>query len=464
MRESRYNTWVERGDTAYVFNGVSGALLRVSRQDRDALRQLLAGEERSTCPIKLLEYLASGQMLIADDTDELALLKERYRFSCEDSSVFRLTIVTSLGCNFDCPYCFEAKHPSIMDAETQQAVLQVVDDQLPKISSLGVVWYGGEPLVGKKPLMALSDVFIERCERAGVSYSADMATNGYLLDEETCAQLRERRVTRVQVCLDGPPEVHDRMRPQAGGRGSFWKIIENLHQAVCYFKVAIRMNLDQDNNSYAEELLEILAREGFAGKLHVYPAQIVKVNDGVASPSSAYRSCCFAGQEFARAALRFVALATKYGLAGPSLPRPIRTPCTAMRINELVVGSRGELYKCWMSVGNQLEVVGNIRDYRNLNGRLHKWLKYDPFSDDECRNCIALPGCMGGCAHNSMDPHQHENRCGTFRHIYREQVSAFVEAAAQEGSSGRIPSAKLAHHTETRLVSKQRSPVEAMPT
>ena len=429
MRESRYNTWVERGDAAYVFNGLSGALLRISRQDRDALRQFLADPQDSTCTIELLECLASGRMLVADDTNELGLLRERYRFSRDDT--FRLTIVTSLGCNFDCPYCFEAKHPSIMDAETQQAILQVLDDQLPKISGVEVIWYGGEPLVGKKPLLALSDVFIERCEGAGVSYGAGVATNGSLLDKETCAQLRERRVTNVQVCLDGPPEVHDRMRPQAGGRGSFWKIIENLHHAVSYFSVKIRFNMDQENNKYAEELLKILVREGFAGKLDVYPGQIFKVSDGVASPSSAYRTCCFAGQEFAHARLRFLALAAKYGLASPSLPRPISTPCSAIRANGLVVGSRGELYKCWMSVGNQHEVVGNIRDYRNPNGRLHKWLKYDPFSDDECRNCIALPGCMGGCAHNAWDPLQHENRCSPFRHTYREQVSAFVEAAAQ---------------------------------
>jgi uncharacterized protein len=95
------------------------------------------------------------------------------------------------------------------------------------------------------------------------------------------------------------------------------------------------------------------------------------------------------------------------------------------------VGSNGELYKCWESVGNYREVIGDIRHYQQAGGRMQKWLKYDPFSDEECRGCIALPVCMGGCAQHGMDPKQYDNRCHTFRHTYRQQVLGFVEAAEQ---------------------------------
>lgn len=94
----------------------------------------------------------------------------------------------------------------------------------------------------KKPLLALSDEFIARCEAADVHYGATITTNGYLLDEETCAQLRDRRVESVQVCLDGPPEIHDRMRPLQNERGTFWRIVKNLRHAVDYFPISVRMN------------------------------------------------------------------------------------------------------------------------------------------------------------------------------------------------------------------------------
>jgi radical SAM protein with 4Fe4S-binding SPASM domain len=69
------------------------------------------------------------------------------------------------------------------------------------------------------------------------------------------------------------------------------------------------------------------------------------------------------------------------------------------------------------------------------------WIRYDPFADAECLGCIALPVCMGGCAHHAMDPRQRANRCGTFRHTYREQVLAYVKANAaravkKQGSLG----------------------------
>lgn len=447
MKESRYNVWVAHQDVSYVYNGVSGAVLRVPEEDRSILQRFLSGEEGVHCRPELLIHLAEGSMLVADESDELAMLAKRYEASRYDASTFALTIVTSLGCNFDCPYCFEAKHPSIMNDEVQQLLLRVLDDQLPKIRTFSVAWYGGEPLVGKRALLALSDAFIERCDRAGVGYSAVITTNGYLLDKATSAQLRERRVHSAQVCLDGPPEVHDRMRPLTGGKGSFWRIVQNLHHATDYLSVSVRMNVDTGNFGRAEELLQILAAEGFAGKLTVYPGQLVGVDDGAPAPSATYTHRCFTNAQFARAQLEFAALAARYGFARPSLPLPVGAPCTAVRANELIVGSKGELYKCWLSVGNRLEVVGDIRDYRNPNGRLQKWLKHDPFANAECRGCIALPVCMGGCAHHAMDPIQYENRCGTFRHTYREQVLGFVDAAERTGVADLVHSTMLQMET-----------------
>jgi uncharacterized protein len=140
----------------------------------------------------------------------------------------------------------------------------------------------------------------------------------------------------------------------------------------------------------------------------------------------------------------------RHGFANHSMPRPTGAPCTAVRANELVVGSEGELYKCWDSVGNRMEVVGDIRDYKNTNGRMQKWLKYDPFADPECRSCIALPVCMGGCAHHGMDLLQYENRCGSFRHTYKEQIISYAEVAERSGSSGLLPVGQLVRQMETR--------------
>ncbi len=124
-----------------------------------------------------------------------------------------------------------------MSAEVEAAILQLLDDSLPRLRDFAVTWYGGEPLVGKRPLLDLSDRFIERCDAHGVRYQASIVTNGYLLDPETCQELADRRVASAQVTLNGPPDTHDRMRPRVGGKPSFWRIVENLTHAVDFLGV-----------------------------------------------------------------------------------------------------------------------------------------------------------------------------------------------------------------------------------
>lgn len=433
MKASQYNIEVDYNGSVYVFNGVTGALIKIPKYNYDLLHIFLSNQENCICPPKLLEQLIRGKMLVADEVNELDFLSLRYKAGREDTSNFSLTIVTSLGCNFDCTYCFEEKYPSILMESVQTEILEVIDHKLPTIDRFKVTWYGGEPLLGKRELLKLSDKFIERCISSNVEYSASIITNGYLLDKTTSEQLRDRLVTFAQITLDGPPGVHNRMRPHANGDGTFSTIIENIHNAVDNIDIEIRVNLDKSNVDGFERLLQILLEEGLAGKLRVYPAQIVKINNGSLAPSTAYKPSCFTNAEFARKKLELELIAEQYGFFQRSLPAPTSAPCTAVKRNELVVGSKGELFKCWDSTGNYGEVIGHICDHKNTNDRMEKWLNYDPFSNEECQSCIALPVCMGGCAHHAIDPLQYENRCISFRHTYQEQVLTFVRLAEERG-------------------------------
>lgn len=47
MKESSYNVWVGHGAARYVYNGVSGGLLRVSTAEYESLQGFLAGDPTS---------------------------------------------------------------------------------------------------------------------------------------------------------------------------------------------------------------------------------------------------------------------------------------------------------------------------------------------------------------------------------------------------------------------------------
>jgi uncharacterized protein len=431
FRESRYNVVVARDERVWVYNGLSGTIVSLSADEWDATHEFLAGSERLP-GLELLRDLTLGRMLVMSDLDELALLERRFRKRTGDRTSFALTIVTSLGCNFDCPYCFQVKPRAVLDDETVGLLLDVLEEQVATIRQFGVTWFGGEPLLATERIFELSDAFIERCDAAGVAYSAGIVTNGYLLTPDVARRLHAARVESAQITLDGPAETHDLMRPLRSGKGTFEVVLDNVVACADLLPISIRVNLDTANAGQYERLLDQLVDRGLAGRISVHPGQLVAYDDGIGAPSETYRPRCFTLPQFADVEREFLAAARARGLAPTQLPQPVATPCTATNVNELVVGANGELYKCWDSVGNEHEVIGHLRSWHDQNDRALKWLRYDPFTDEGCRSCIALPTCMGGCAHNEMtDPG--DAKCSTFRLTHRRQVEEYVEAAEATG-------------------------------
>jgi uncharacterized protein len=434
MRQSRYNTVVERGDLTWVHNGLSGQVVSMPTRAWADTQAFLRGDHSSKAPVETLRDLTLARMLVNDDADELGVLERRYRTSTADHSSFGLTIVSSLGCNFDCPYCFEDKPAAILDAETERLLMEVLEAQLETIERFHVTWYGGEPLLARDRIDSLSQGFIQRTKASGAGYDAAIVTNGYLLTPDVARRLKALKVRRAQITLDGPAETHDRMRPLRNGRGTFDVVLDNVVACADLLPISIRVNLDASNVGEYLRLLDLLVERDLPGRVTVYPGQIVAYPDQAGAPSETYRPHCFTMPEFAEVERAFLAEAYARGLARPELPKPIGSPCTAVRTNELVVGARGELYKCYDNVGDPREVIGHLRSWQDPNDRVLKWLRYDPFADEGCRSCIALPTCMGGCAHNEMT-FPGDSKCSTFRLTHRRQVEEYA-AAAEVGSVG----------------------------
>src|SRR3954452_11995642 len=432
MRQSRYNVVVLRPDRVWIYNALSGSTISLGQPEWADVERFLANESVASPPLDALRDLTVGRMIVHDDLDELEVLERRFRAGTGDRTSFALTVVNSLGCNFDCPYCFQVKPRAILDDETVGLLVEVLEEQLPTIERFQVTWFGGEPLLATDRIDELSDAFISRCDAADVAYSADIVTNGYLLTPDVARRLHASRVESAQITLDGPAETHDLMRPLRNGRGTFDVILDNVVACADLISISIRVNLDTGNAGAYVGLLDQLVERGLAGRVNVHPGQLVAYDEGIGAPSETYRPRCFTLPQFADVERDFLVAARERGLASVQLPQPVASPCTATNVNELVVGANGELYKCWDSVGNQHEVIGHLRSWHDQNDRVLKWLRYAPFTDEGCRACIALPTCMGGCAHNEMtDPG--DAKCSTFRLTHRRQVEEYVEAAQASG-------------------------------
>lgn len=86
-----------------------------------------------------------------------------------------------------------------------------------------------------------------------------VSTNGYLLQEKAKG-LIDAGLDRIQVSIDGPPELHDSMR---GIKGLFRAVIEGINLLNSLGKITIRVNCTVSNMNYKHlyELACILDKE-----------------------------------------------------------------------------------------------------------------------------------------------------------------------------------------------------------
>lgn len=437
LRLSTFNVAVDHEERHHIFNGVSGTLHSLDASQHDALTEWLDGEPLRAEHEQLYEQLIQSRVVVPHDVDERDLLRHRYHQSRSDKTHLGLTIISSMGCNFDCPYCFEHKRPALLNEDVATSIRNLIDARLRELETLFVTWYGGEPLLGADQLLELAHFMQDRCELAGVELQSSIVTNGWHLDAEMAQRLVDAGVPVAQVTIDGPPDVHNVRRPHLNGGETFERIIANVAEAADIMQIVIRVNADATNIDRVPELIERFDDAGLAGRVKIYLGKIDPVAHNPLAPSASYDAPCHSLDEFSDARAAFDQLARSHGFEAGGLPAALANPCTAIRTNELIVGAKGELWKCIDNAGDDDEIVGTIFEVGAFNSRVKRWFDYDPFADDDCMNCVALPVCMGGCALFAMTPDLEDRRCSTFRDNHQQEIRDVIEQSSDRSEAVR---------------------------
>lgn len=158
-----------------------------------------------------------------------------------------ITLNITSSCNLRCSYCWNDQghysnnsfresgqkrgtgNPggSEMSPETARKAVDLLVSLRGKEKELVVDFYGGEPLLNLKTLLATVDHCRQNRKKWGVNFHFLLATNGTLLTPGLARELISKGV-QIAVSMDGGKAVHDRNRPFAGGKGSFSAISANL--------------------------------------------------------------------------------------------------------------------------------------------------------------------------------------------------------------------------------------------
>lgn len=438
MQSSLFNVRVPLESTdVFLMNTFTDAQLIVSRDVTDLLDRLETGaawtpataDERDT-----LAQLAEYGFVVTDRETERRDLKTFFRDVRESTDTLKVTVLTTLQCNFACDYCIQGdhgdynKHAAKMSLETAARVGDWIEQRLDAIAPQRMVltFFGGEPLLNMSVLYYLSERLHRASGGRGVEFLINIITNGLLLSREMVERLNPLGLNGIKITLDGDRDAHNRSRPLRGGQGTFDRIVAAVREVAPLTRIAVGGNFDVESADSYPALLDFLAAQDFAPKLSkVTFKPVIREKAAVAKGMIPLTAVSAEGKPLNGACMtsagtgvsrvcdtcNFVDEKMAF-LRDETKKRGFATadgvhmgPCEIHRAHAHTIGPDGSLFACPGFAGEALQSTGHIddrqEDYRSQAlrnfERLAAW--------EQCHDCAFIPVCAGGCtvaAHNEL--------------------------------------------------------------
>ena len=326
-----------------------------------------------------------------------------------DPVVKALCLHVAHDCNLKCKYCFAGEGEyhgdrSLMPLEVGKAALDFLLTHSGNRTNLEVDFFGGEPLLNFEVVKQLVAYGREREKEFGKHFRFTITTNGVLLDDDKIAYINEN-MDNVVLSIDGRPEVNDRMRPRAGGQGSYELLVPKFKKLVDardpHKSHYIRGTYTRYNLDFDQDVMH-LADLGFTQ---------ISVEPVVAPPEADYslrkedipalmESYDRLMEELTeRPEVNFFHF--QIDLSGGPCVKKLMSGCGS-GTQYLAVTPQGDLYPCHQFAGMPEFLMGNVWDgVTNLEKR-KEFEDCNLYSKEECKNCWAKFYCSGGCAANAL--------------------------------------------------------------
>jgi uncharacterized protein len=450
-------------DDVFLMNTFTDAQLIVSRDVAALLERAgsiqpdaLTADEREA-----LSTLADQGFLVNDRESEHVRLRDYFRDVRESKDQLRVTVLTTLQCNFACDYCFQGDHGDYnktaakMSMETAGRVAAWTEERLEALNpeSFVLTLFGGEPLLNLPVAYYLAERLWNASQARGVRMLINVITNGLLLTPEVVDRLAPYGLNAVKVTLDGDHDTHNRMRPLRGGQGTFDKIIENVRRVAGKCRVSIGGNFDETSVDSYPALLDFLREQEFADKLArvafkpvirepkpqqpkgLIPLTVVgaggKPLNGTCMTSAGGGTSICDSCNFLDEKMTFLRDETKK--RGFSTVDGVHMgPCEIHRQHAHTIGPDGALYACPGFTGDPQQSTGHI-DGRREARRETSATRFEAIAAwKNCDDCAFIPVCAGGCsvaAHTELGDMNRPN-------CHKSSFEAGVISLARDAAAG----------------------------
>jgi uncharacterized protein len=314
----------------------------------------------------------------------------------------KLVLNVSNACNLACRYCYAqggsyGQERSFMDKKVAIRTIDYFYSTFSRINN--VQFFGGEPLLNPEIIQSVC-AYVH--EKKGISRlpAFGIVTNGTIMSPEILELLSSYDV-HVTISIDGPKMIHDYLR----GKGTFTRIAETIEDLR---NNGIRIGVECTFTNYhleegfdVSDLMEFFYRHFGLHVIHI-PFVAVPSNNGLhISKDKLIRSYSKAVESALNSLGREDYILDSFTLRLlEALVRKekIEVYCPA-GISTLTVSSKGDIYPCFMFLGNEEFLIGNVFEDGIPAARLSRIsnaLKAaSKWNDCECRNCWSRTLCFG---------------------------------------------------------------------
>ncbi len=462
MRTSNYNIYVPLVDSErfILVHGYTGAVDVVSADVVDFLQDFnrMNGDKRNnSMDKKTIETLIRRGYLTERTPEQenqhllqiASLLLKKY----QKVDFPEFVIIPTYDCNLRCFYCYENKlHAkgskwlkTRITKEQIDAIFQAIPDLCSdNINEGEVTLYGGEPLLVEN--LGIVEYIIEKGRKVNLSFGA--VTNGVAL-EYFKDFLGDKKITRLQISMDGPPRIHDKRRFLSDGSGTFQLISQNINMALDKgVKVTVRINVDRLTVSGLPTLIRIMEENGWFSQEKFW-AYVSTVH----CPAKLFSRQMLRDSELFQEFDKIKELVSepkrilindggikrlfKKGLSDNHFP-PLRASFCAASAKMYVFDPFGDVYGCWETVGDTKQRIGRyFPELKIGNDFMESWSKINITNLPKCQKCKYALFCAGGCAYQIYSNSVSNSFCEDFQMCFAKSVVSAYREFLQEKSQNR---------------------------
>ena len=381
-------------------------------------------EEVRACIGDVAALERAGKLYTPDTFEPMA-----FDFKNRSTVVKALCLHVAHTCNLSCPYCFASQgkyhgQRALMSFDVGKRALDFLMENSGDRVNLEVDFFGGEPLMNWEVVKELVAYAREQEGPRGKKFRFTLTTNGMLIDDDVI-DFANREMHNVVLSLDGRKEVHDRLRVDCAGRGSYDRIVPKFQKLVerrggkGYY---MRGTFTHANPDFTKDVLH-MADLGF-DQLSMEPV-VCAPDDPAALTAEDLPIVLEQYELLAKEMLKrekegrgFTFYHYMLDLTGG--------PCVYKRVSGCGSGTEymavtpwGDLYPCHQFVGEEAYRLGDIWQGVTNTAVRDEFKTCNAYARPECADCWAKLYCSGGCAANAY------HASGSIRGVYEYGCELF---------------------------------------